>query len=133
MVAVWSNWPGAPAVLTTLSTSRMLSQQRKFLDQFTQHQQIRLASQKQKAQKLDQLEAQLETQLQEAEKIFISELVSLARVPLAENKPVSKYRLLGKSLGAAALRSVDASQPPSLTSCVASDVPHSLSGLSYSF
>ncbi|ERE89826.1 ellis-van Creveld syndrome protein isoform X7 [Cricetulus griseus] len=71
---------------------RMLSQQKKFLDQFTQHQQGRLNSQKQKAQELNQLEAQLETQLQEAEQTFISELATLARVPLTENKPFSNKR-----------------------------------------
>lgn len=42
----------------------MLSRQKKFLSQFTQHQQGRLNCQKQKARELDQLEAQLETQLQ---------------------------------------------------------------------
>ncbi|CAO2640114.1 EvC complex member EVC [Lemmus lemmus] len=71
---------------------RMLSQQKKFLGQFTQHQQGRLNSQKQKARELDQLEAQLETQLQEAEQTFISELATLARVPLTENKPFSSKR-----------------------------------------
>ncbi|KAL1789455.1 ellis-van Creveld syndrome protein isoform X1 [Sigmodon hispidus] len=71
---------------------RMLSQQKKFLGQFTQHQQSRLNSQKQKAQELDQLDAQLETQLQEAEQTFISELAALARVPLPENNPFSNNR-----------------------------------------
>lgn len=71
---------------------RMLSQQKKFLGQFTQHQQGRLNSQTKKAQELDQLEAQLETQLQEAEQTFISELATLARVPLTENKPFSNKR-----------------------------------------
>ncbi|XP_051020951.1 evC complex member EVC [Acomys russatus] len=71
---------------------RMLSQQKKLLDQFTKHQQGRLNSQRQKAQELDQLEAQLETQLQEAEQTFISELATLARVPLTENKPFSNKR-----------------------------------------
>ncbi|XP_057628448.1 evC complex member EVC isoform X2 [Chionomys nivalis] len=71
---------------------RMLSQQKKFLVQFTQHQQGRLNCQKQKARELDQLEAQLETQLQEAEQTFISELATLARVPLTENKPFSSKR-----------------------------------------
>ena len=42
----------------------MLSQQKRLLDQFTKHQQGRLNSQRQKAQELDQLQAQLETQLQ---------------------------------------------------------------------
>ncbi|XP_038193069.1 ellis-van Creveld syndrome protein isoform X3 [Arvicola amphibius] len=71
---------------------RMLSRQKKFLSQFTQHQQGRLNCQKQKARELDQLEAQLETQLQEAEQTFISELATLARVPLTENKPFSSKR-----------------------------------------
>ncbi|XP_027239925.1 ellis-van Creveld syndrome protein isoform X4 [Cricetulus griseus] len=78
---------------------RMLSQQKKFLDQFTQHQQGRLNSQKQKAQELNQLEAQLETQLQEAEQTFISELATLARVPLTENKPFSNKRGLPAAEG----------------------------------
>lgn len=42
----------------------MLSRQKKFLSQFTQHQQGRLNCQKEKARELDQLEAQLEAQLQ---------------------------------------------------------------------
>ncbi|XP_026644412.1 ellis-van Creveld syndrome protein isoform X2 [Microtus ochrogaster] len=71
---------------------RMLSRQKKFLGQFTQHQQGRLNCQKEKARELDQLEAQLETQLQEAEQTFISELATLARVPLTENKPFSSKR-----------------------------------------
>ncbi|GAB1289602.1 Ellis-van Creveld syndrome protein homolog [Apodemus speciosus] len=71
---------------------RMLSQQKRLLDQFTKHQQGRLNSQRQKAQELDQLEAQLETQLQEAEQTLISELATLARVPLPENKPFSNKR-----------------------------------------
>ncbi|XP_075799834.1 evC complex member EVC isoform X4 [Microtus pennsylvanicus] len=71
---------------------RMLSRQKKFLGQFTQHQQGRLNCQKEKARELDQLEAQLEIQLQEAEQTFISELATLARVPLTENKPFSSKR-----------------------------------------
>ncbi|XP_052592015.1 evC complex member EVC isoform X4 [Peromyscus californicus insignis] len=71
---------------------RMLSQQKRFLGQFTQHQLGRLNSQTQKAQELDQLEAQLETQLQEAEQTFISELATLARVPLTESKLFSNKR-----------------------------------------
>lgn len=71
---------------------RILSQQRRFLALFTQHQQSRLDTQRQKARVLDQLEAQLETQLQEAEQSFISELAALARVPLAENKLLSNKR-----------------------------------------
>ncbi|KAF6371684.1 EvC ciliary complex subunit 1 [Rhinolophus ferrumequinum] len=71
---------------------RMLAQQKKFLAQFTVHQQVRLDAWKQKARVMDQLEAQLETQLQEAEQTFISELAALARVPLAESKPPSNKR-----------------------------------------
>lgn len=70
----------------------MLSQQKKLRGQFTQHQQGRLNSQRQKAQELDHLEAQLDNQLQEAEQTFISELATLARVPLTENKPFSNKR-----------------------------------------
>ncbi|XP_027801055.2 evC complex member EVC [Marmota flaviventris] len=71
---------------------RLLSQQRRLLAQFTEHQRLRLEAQRQKARVLDQLEAQLETQLQDAEQTFISELAALARVPLAENKPLSSKR-----------------------------------------
>lgn len=42
----------------------MLAQQKKFLAQFTVHEQVRLDAWKQKAGVMDQLEAQLETQLQ---------------------------------------------------------------------
>lgn len=42
----------------------MLAQQRKFLAQFTAHQQTRLDAWKQKARVTDHLEAQLEAQLQ---------------------------------------------------------------------
>ncbi|XP_037384996.1 evC complex member EVC isoform X2 [Talpa occidentalis] len=71
---------------------RMLAQQKKFLSQFTAHRRARLHAWKQKARAAEQLEAQLETQLQEAEQTFISELAALARVPLAENKPLSSKR-----------------------------------------
>lgn len=71
---------------------RMLAQQRKLLAQFTVHQRVRLEAWKQKARAMDQLEAQLEAQLQEAEQTFISELAALARVPLAESKPPSNKR-----------------------------------------
>ncbi|VTJ91331.1 Hypothetical predicted protein [Marmota monax] len=71
---------------------RLLSQQRRLLAQFTEHQRLRLEAQRQKARVLDQLEAQLETQLQDVEQTFISELAALARVPLAENKPLSSKR-----------------------------------------
>ncbi|XP_062964270.1 evC complex member EVC isoform X2 [Cynocephalus volans] len=78
---------------------RMLSQQKRFLAQFTVHQQVRLDAWKQKASVMDHLEAQLETQLQEAEQNFISELAALARVPLAESKLFSTKRgLLEKPL-----------------------------------
>ncbi|XP_074130245.1 evC complex member EVC isoform X3 [Sminthopsis crassicaudata] len=71
---------------------RMLSQQKKFLAQFDVHQQIRLASLKQTAEVMDHLGAQLETDLKEAEQIFITELAALARVPLTENKPAANKR-----------------------------------------
>ncbi|XP_043827538.1 ellis-van Creveld syndrome protein [Dromiciops gliroides] len=71
---------------------RMLSQQKKFLAQFDVHQQIRLASLKQTAGAMDHLGAQLETEMKEAEQIFITELAALARVPLAENKPAANKR-----------------------------------------
>ncbi|XP_032349707.1 ellis-van Creveld syndrome protein isoform X3 [Camelus ferus] len=71
---------------------RMLAQQKGFLAQFTVHQRIRLDARKQEARVLDRLEAQLETQLQEAEQSFISELAALARVPLAESKPFANKR-----------------------------------------
>lgn len=45
-------------------SARMVAQQKKFLAQFTVHQQIRLDAWKQKARAMDHLEAQLETQLQ---------------------------------------------------------------------
>ncbi|XP_042840900.1 ellis-van Creveld syndrome protein isoform X1 [Panthera tigris] len=71
---------------------RMAAQQKKFLAQFTAHQRIRLDAWKQKARAMDHLEAQLETQLQEAEQSFVSELAALARVPLAESRPFSSKR-----------------------------------------
>lgn len=71
---------------------RMRAQQGRFLAQFTAHQRIRLDTWQQRARGLDLLEAQLETQLQEAEQSFISELAALARVPLAESKPSSSKR-----------------------------------------
>ncbi|TKC46675.1 hypothetical protein EI555_012328, partial [Monodon monoceros] len=102
---------------------RMLAQQKKFLAQFTAHQQTRRDAWKQSARVMDHLEAQLETQLQsapsrcrggagqrraqltlslciqEAEQSFISELAALARVPLAESKPFSnKHGLSEKPL-----------------------------------
>uniref|UniRef100_G1P5N1 EvC ciliary complex subunit 1 n=1 Tax=Myotis lucifugus TaxID=59463 RepID=G1P5N1_MYOLU len=66
---------------------RMRAQQKRFLAQFTAHQRTRLDTWQQRARGLDLLEAQLETQLQEAEQSFIAELAALARVPLAESKP----------------------------------------------
>ncbi|XP_026959192.1 evC complex member EVC isoform X3 [Sagmatias obliquidens] len=78
---------------------RMLAQQKKFLAQFTAHQRTRQDAWKQSARVMDHLEAQLETQLQEAEQSFISELAALARVPLAESKPFSnKHGLSEKPL-----------------------------------
>ncbi|XP_062068848.1 evC complex member EVC isoform X1 [Lepus europaeus] len=64
---------------------RMLSQQTRFLAQFSSQQQTRLDAWKQKARARDHLEAQLETQLQEAEQDFLSELAALARVPLPDS------------------------------------------------
>ncbi|XP_036901960.1 ellis-van Creveld syndrome protein isoform X1 [Sturnira hondurensis] len=69
---------------------RMRAQQRKFLAQFTLHQRVRLEAWQRKASVLGLLEAQLETQLQDAEQSFLSELAALARVPLTESKPSSK-------------------------------------------
>ncbi|XP_033712724.1 evC complex member EVC isoform X3 [Tursiops truncatus] len=78
---------------------RMLAQQKKFLAQFTAHQRTRQDAWKQSARVMDHLGAQLETQLQEAEQSFISELAALARVPLAESKPFSnKHGLSEKPL-----------------------------------
>ncbi|ELK28131.1 Ellis-van Creveld syndrome protein [Myotis davidii] len=71
---------------------RMRAQQKRFLAQFTAHQRTRLDTWQQRARGLDLLEAQLETQLQEAEQSFIAELAALARVPLAESKPSSSKR-----------------------------------------
>ncbi|KAM7157418.1 evC complex member EVC isoform 2-T2 [Molossus nigricans] len=71
---------------------RMRAQQKKFLAQFTVHQRIRLDTWQQKARVLDLLETQLETQLQDAEQSFMSELAALARVPLAESKPFLSKR-----------------------------------------
>lgn len=71
---------------------RMRAQQKRFLAQFTAHQRTRLDAWQQRARGLDLLEAQLETQLQEAEQSFITELAALARVPLAESKPSSSKR-----------------------------------------
>ncbi|XP_014393769.1 PREDICTED: LOW QUALITY PROTEIN: ellis-van Creveld syndrome protein [Myotis brandtii] len=71
---------------------RMRAQQKRFLAQFTAHQRTRLDSWQQRARGLDLLEAQLETQLQEAEQSFIAELAALARVPLAESKPSPSKR-----------------------------------------
>ncbi|KAM9742378.1 evC complex member EVC isoform 1-T1 [Dama dama] len=75
---------------------RMLAQQKKFLAQFTAHQRTRRDARKRKARVMDHLEAQLETQLQEAEQNFISELAALARVPLAESKLFSNKRVLSE-------------------------------------
>ncbi|XP_046948102.1 evC complex member EVC isoform X2 [Lynx rufus] len=89
--------PGSKAVngsgeACTAVHQRMAAQQKKFLAQFTVHQRIRLHAWKQKAGAMDHLEAQLETQLQEAEQSFVSELAALARVPLAESRPFSSKR-----------------------------------------
>ncbi|XP_039087970.1 ellis-van Creveld syndrome protein isoform X2 [Hyaena hyaena] len=71
---------------------RMAARQKKFLAQFTVHQRVRLDAWKQKVRTVDRLEVQLETQLQEAEQSFVSELAALARVPLAESRPFSSKR-----------------------------------------
>uniref|UniRef100_A0A8D1F5R4 Ellis-van Creveld syndrome protein n=1 Tax=Sus scrofa TaxID=9823 RepID=A0A8D1F5R4_PIG len=71
---------------------RMLAQQTKFLAQLTVHQRSRLHARKQEARVMEQLEAQLETQLQEAEQRFVAELAALARVPLTESKASSSQR-----------------------------------------
>ncbi|XP_054438204.1 evC complex member EVC [Pteronotus mesoamericanus] len=71
---------------------RVRAQQGKFLAQFTVHPRVRLETWQRRTGALDLLEAQLETQLQEAEQGFISELAALARVPLAESKPFSSRR-----------------------------------------
>ncbi|XP_037685304.1 ellis-van Creveld syndrome protein isoform X2 [Choloepus didactylus] len=75
---------------------RLLLQQKRFLAQFAVHQHTRLDTRKQEARVLDSLEAQLETQLQDTEQSFISELAALARVPLAESKPSSNKRGLSE-------------------------------------
>lgn len=75
---------------------RMLAQRKKFLAQFTAHQRSRRDARRRKARVMDHLEAQLETQLQEAEQNFISELAALARVPLAESKLFSNKRGLSE-------------------------------------
>ncbi|XP_073093966.1 evC complex member EVC isoform X4 [Manis javanica] len=75
---------------------RMWALQKKFLAQVTVHQQSRLGARKQKARVMDHLEAQLETQLQDAEQSFISELAALARVPIAESKLFSEKPLRTK-------------------------------------
>lgn len=53
-----------PLTDSLVPSARMLAQQRKFLAQFTAHQQTRLDAWKQKARVTDHLEAQLEAQLQ---------------------------------------------------------------------
>nr|XP_033805379.1 ellis-van Creveld syndrome protein isoform X2 [Geotrypetes seraphini] len=69
----------------------MSLQQKRLLDQFHIHEQIRLDSLKENKSMLHHLEAQLEGQLKEAEQNFISELATLARVRLPESKqPTNK-------------------------------------------
>ncbi|XP_045627287.1 ellis-van Creveld syndrome protein isoform X3 [Ursus americanus] len=75
---------------------RLAAQQKKFLAQFTMHQQTRLDAWKQKARAVDHLGAQLETQLQEAEQGFISELAALARVPLPQSRLLPSKRGLSE-------------------------------------
>ncbi|XP_054679720.1 evC complex member EVC isoform X3 [Grus americana] len=69
---------------------RMVLQQKKVLSQFELQQQIRLESLKQKLLGLHHLETELENQLKEAERDFVSELAALARVPVAVKKKPSK-------------------------------------------
>nr|XP_009684590.1 PREDICTED: ellis-van Creveld syndrome protein [Struthio camelus australis] len=69
---------------------RMALQQKKVLAQFELQQQIRLDCLKQKMLGLHQLETELETQLQEAEQDFVTELATLARVPLPMKQQLSK-------------------------------------------
>ncbi|XP_006874202.1 PREDICTED: ellis-van Creveld syndrome protein [Chrysochloris asiatica] len=71
---------------------RVLSHRKRFLAQFTIHQHLRLDTGKQRARVMDLLEGQLESQLQETEQSFISELAALARVPLAENRASTTKR-----------------------------------------
>uniref|UniRef100_A0A8C8S3W3 EvC ciliary complex subunit 1 n=1 Tax=Pelusios castaneus TaxID=367368 RepID=A0A8C8S3W3_9SAUR len=65
---------------------RMLLQQKKLLAQFDVQQQVRLDSLKQKIVVLHHLETQLENQLKQAEQDFLTDLASLARVPLTVHK-----------------------------------------------
>ncbi|XP_025977744.2 evC complex member EVC isoform X1 [Dromaius novaehollandiae] len=69
---------------------RMVLQQKKVLAQFELQEQIRLESLKQKMLGLHQLETELENQLQEAEQDFVTELATLAHVPLPMKKQLSK-------------------------------------------
>ncbi|XP_053421901.1 evC complex member EVC isoform X1 [Nycticebus coucang] len=71
---------------------RMLAQQKRFLAQFPVHQQMRLDARKNQARVMDLLEAQFETQLQEAEQHFLSELAALAQVSLTESKLLPSKR-----------------------------------------
>uniref|UniRef100_A0A8D2B3P7 EvC ciliary complex subunit 1 n=1 Tax=Sciurus vulgaris TaxID=55149 RepID=A0A8D2B3P7_SCIVU len=87
-----SHTAGAAPGTSPAVHQRLCSRQRQFLAQLSTPQQLRLDAQRQKARALDQLEAQLEAQLQDAEQSFVSELAALARVPLAENKPLSRKR-----------------------------------------
>ncbi|KGL72902.1 Ellis-van Creveld syndrome protein, partial [Tinamus guttatus] len=68
----------------------MVQQQKKILAQFELQQQIRLECLKQKILGLQQLQSELENQLQEAEQDFVTELATVARVPLAMKKQLSK-------------------------------------------
>ncbi|XP_072476297.1 evC complex member EVC isoform X1 [Notamacropus eugenii] len=86
------NAPNPTSNVPSTVHQRMLSQQKKFLVQFDVHQQIRLASLKQTAEAMDHLGAQLETQMKEAEQVFITELAALSRVSLTENKPAANKR-----------------------------------------
>ncbi|XP_055988761.1 evC complex member EVC [Sorex fumeus] len=71
---------------------RMWAQHKKFLMQFTAHQRVRLRARDQAARAMESLQAQLDTQLQEAEQVFISELAALARVPLGDSRTLPQKR-----------------------------------------
>ncbi|XP_067412512.1 evC complex member EVC isoform X2 [Emydura macquarii macquarii] len=76
---------------------RILLQQKKFLAQFDMQQQVRLDSLKQKILVLHHLETQLENQLKQAEQDFLTDLASLARVPLTMHKqPLNRSVQSGK-------------------------------------
>ncbi|XP_071600079.1 evC complex member EVC isoform X1 [Heliangelus exortis] len=88
-------------LLNTSSTvqQRMVLQQQKVLAQFELQQQIRLEALKQKLLGLNHLETELENQLKEAEQDFVSELASLARVPvMVKKKPSKRSKTTGEKI-----------------------------------